>query len=113
MTPCTLALEIHLEAAAGSRFEGLLGVVAEVVVVQPATGRCKRKGARAHATHPWAKEGAAAVHAGCGRGSGSGEGVGAAASKQCALCMCRLCVACARAARDSSGTRTQGTAGCV
>ena len=57
-------LEVQLEAAAGGRFEGLLGVVAEVVVVpQPATGRCKREGAHAHATHPWAKEGVAAVHA--------------------------------------------------
>ena len=33
--------EAQLEAAAGGRFEGLLGVVAEVVVPQPATGRCK------------------------------------------------------------------------
>ena len=65
-----LLLELQLdEAAAGGRFEGLLGVVAEVVVPQPATGRCKREGARAHATHPWAKEGVAAVHAGWrGRG---------------------------------------------
>ena len=39
----------------------------------------------------------AAVHAGCAGVGGSGEGVGAAASKQRALCMCRLCVGCARA----------------
>ena len=53
---------------------------------------CKREGARALATHPWAKEGVAAVHAGCEVG-----GSGAAASKQLALCVCRLCVGCARA----------------
>ena len=59
-------LEVQLEATAGGRFEGLLGVVApaEVVAPQPATGRCKREGASAHATHPWAKEGVAAVYAG-------------------------------------------------
>eukprot|EP00964_Phaeocystis_antarctica_P097790 scaffold63862_cov78-Phaeocystis_antarctica.AAC.1 len=57
------ALEVQLEAAAGGRFEGLLGVVAEVVVPQPATGRCRWERARAQATHPWAKEGVAAVHA--------------------------------------------------
>ena len=62
-------LKLQFEAAAGGRFEGLLGVVAEVVAIQPATGRCKREGARAHATHPWAKEGVATVHAGWrGRG---------------------------------------------
>ena len=63
-----LELQASLEAAAGGRFEGLLGVVVEVVVVQPATGRCRWERARMHATHPWAKEGVAAVHAGCGRG---------------------------------------------
>ena len=61
-------LEQQLEAAAGGRFEGLLGGVVEAVDVQTATGRCKWEGARMHATHPWAKEGVAAVHAGCGRG---------------------------------------------
>ena len=61
-------LEAQLEAAAGGRFEGLLGVVVEVVEPQAATGRCKWERARAHATHPWANEGVAAVHAGCGRG---------------------------------------------
>ena len=91
------AQPIQLEAAVRGRFEGLLGVVVEVVVPQPATGRCKREGARAHATHPWAKEGVAAVHAGCAGVGGGCEGVGAAASKRCALCMCRLCVGCARA----------------
>ena len=62
---------------------------------------CKREGARALATHPWAKEGVAAVHAGCGGVGGSG----AAASKQLALCVCRLCVGCARAGlvRDTRG----------
>ena len=85
-------LEPQLEAAAGSHFEGLLGVVVEVVVVQPATGRSKWERARAHATHPWAKEGVAAVHAGGAGVGGSGEGAGAAASKQRALCMCSLCV---------------------
>ena len=34
-------LEHQLEAAAGGRFKGLLGGVAEVVAPQPATGRCK------------------------------------------------------------------------
>eukprot|EP00964_Phaeocystis_antarctica_P049739 scaffold28815_cov44-Phaeocystis_antarctica.AAC.2 len=63
-----MLLEHQLEAAAGGRFEGLLGGVAEVVLLQPATGRCKWERARAHATHPWAKEGVAAVHARCGRG---------------------------------------------
>ena len=63
-----MLLELQLEAAAGGRFEGLLGGVVEVVAVQAATGRCKWERARAHATHPWAKEGVAAVHAGCGRG---------------------------------------------
>ena len=42
-------LEHQLEAVAGGRSEGLLGVVAEVVAKQPATGRCKREGAHAHA----------------------------------------------------------------
>ena len=80
-------LELQLEATVGGRFEGLLGVVAEVVAPQPATGRCKREGARAHATQPWAKEGVAAFHAGCGAGvGGSGEGDGAATNKQRALC---------------------------
>ena len=61
---CGHLLELQLQAAAGGRFEGLLGVVAEVVVLQAATGRCKREGASAHATHPWVKEGVAAVYAG-------------------------------------------------
>ena len=74
-------LEHQLEAAAGGRFKGPLGVGFKAVVLQAATGRCKREGARAHATHPWAKEGVAAVHAGCAGVGGSGEGVGAAASK--------------------------------
>ena len=45
------SLEDQLEAAAGGRPEGLLGVVAEVVAPQPATGRCKREGART-SRHP-------------------------------------------------------------
>ena len=46
------SLEAQVEAAAGGRPEGLLGVVAEVVVAhQPATGRCKREGART-SRHP-------------------------------------------------------------
>ena len=57
-------LKLQPETSVGGRFEGLLGVVAEVVVPQPATGRSKREGASAHATHPWAKEAVAAVHAG-------------------------------------------------
>eukprot|EP00964_Phaeocystis_antarctica_P113565 scaffold77572_cov58-Phaeocystis_antarctica.AAC.2 len=64
-------LKGQLKAAAGGRFEGLLGGGVEVVVPQTATGRCKWVRARAHATHPWANEGVAAVHAGhagCGRG---------------------------------------------
>ena len=55
-----------LEAGARGRFEGLLGVVAEVVVaVQPAACRCKREGARPHATHPWAKESRSSLAARC------------------------------------------------
>ena len=99
-------LDIQREATAGGRFEGLLGVVVELVHFQAATGRRKREGARAHATHPWAKEGVAAVHAGCAGVGGSGERVGAAASKLCALWMCMLCVWAVRV-RDSSGTHTQ------
>ena len=34
-----IVVEDQLEAAAGRRSEGLLGIVAEVVAVQPATGR--------------------------------------------------------------------------
>eukprot|EP00964_Phaeocystis_antarctica_P011151 scaffold6132_cov60-Phaeocystis_antarctica.AAC.1 len=64
--------------------------------------------ASAHATHPWAKEGVAAVHAAGAGVGGSGEGVGAAASKQCALCtlLCVLCAGCVWAVRvrDASGT---------
>ena len=45
------SLEVQLEAAAGGRPDGLLGVVAEVVAHQPATGRCKREGART-SRHP-------------------------------------------------------------
>ena len=62
------SLEVQLEAAAGGRPEGLLGVAAEVVAPQPATGRGKREGART-SRHPpvrGAKEGVAAVHAACG-----------------------------------------------
>ena len=40
-----------IEAAAGGRPEGLLGVVVEVFAAQPATGRCKREGART-SRHP-------------------------------------------------------------
>ena len=52
------SLEVQVEAAAGGRPEGLLGVVAEVVVREAAT----RAGAsvRVHgrrATHPWGKGG--------------------------------------------------------
>ena len=92
-----MLLEPQLEAAAGGRFEGLLGVVVEAVGPQPATGRCKWVRARAHATRKWAKEGVAAVHAGGAGVGGSGERVGAAASKHRALCMRMLCVGCARA----------------
>ena len=45
------SLEEQLEAAAGGRLEGLLGVVAEAVVLQAATGRGKREGART-SRHP-------------------------------------------------------------
>ena len=45
------SLEPQVEAAAGGHPEGLLGVVAEAVVLQPATGRCKREGART-SRHP-------------------------------------------------------------
>ena len=60
---------VQLEAAAGGRPDGLLGVVAEAVVPQPATGRCKREGARtSRPTHPVGQRRAcvAAVHAACG-----------------------------------------------
>ena len=89
-------LKLQPETAVGGRFEGLLGVVAEEVAPQPATGRCKREGASAHATHPWAKEGVAAVHAGW-RGRGWQRRGCWRGGKQHALCMCRLCVGCARA----------------
>ena len=46
-----LALEVQLEAAAGGRPEGLLGVVAEVGALQAAMGRCKREGVRT-SRHP-------------------------------------------------------------
>ena len=61
------SLEEQLEAAAGGRLEGLLGVVAEAVVLQAATGRGKREGART-SRHPpvGQREGVAAVHAACG-----------------------------------------------
>ena len=55
------SLEAQVEAAAGGRPEGPLGVVAEVVLPQAATGR-------SDVTPPTrgAKEGVAAVHAACG-----------------------------------------------
>ena len=66
------SLELQLDAAAasaaGGRPEGLLGVVAEVVLEpQPASGRGKREGART-SRHPpvGQREGVAAVHAACG-----------------------------------------------
>ena len=40
-----------IEAAAGGRPEGLLGGGVEAVALQPATGRCKREGART-SRHP-------------------------------------------------------------
>ena len=93
-------------AAAGGHFEGLLGVIAEAVLPQPATGRCKREGAHAHATHPWAKEGVAAVHAGWrGRGwqrRGCWRGGKQATCSVYVQAVCGLC-ACG----------TQGVAGCV
>ena len=101
--PLRRLLEVRqLEAAAGGRFEGLLGVVVEVVVVQAAMGRCKREGApgvRAHAAHPWAKEG------GRGRGPRGVRGRGwqrrgcwrGGEQATCAVYMCRLCVGRARA----------------
>ena len=46
-----LSLELQLKAAAGGRPEGPLGGGAEVVVTEPATGRCKREGART-SRHP-------------------------------------------------------------
>ena len=105
-------LEVQLEAAAGGRFEGLLGVVAEAVAPpQPATGRCKREGAHAHATHPWAKEGVAAVHAGWrGRGwqrRGCWRGGKQATCSVYVQAVCGLC-----AGRTHPGP-TQGMAGRV
>ena len=111
-----MLLEVQLEAAAGGRFEGLLGGVVEAVVPQAATGRCKWERARAHATHPWAKEGVAAVHAGCGRGwqrRGCWRGGGHA------LCVCAGRVWAVRV-QDWSGahagngwSRVQGAGGAV
>ena len=90
------------KAAEGGRSEGPLGFGAEVVVkTQPATGRlCKREGAHALATHPWAKAGVAAVHAGCGRVGGS-----RVARRQASnlLCVCAGCVWAVRV-RDPSET---------
>ena len=40
-----IVVEDQLEAAAGRRSEGLLGIVAEAVVIQPATRRVKWEGA--------------------------------------------------------------------
>ena len=91
-----MLLEVQLEAAAGGRFEGLPGAVAEVVALQAATGRCKWVRVRAHATHPWAKEGVAARSTpGAGAGGG-GEGVGAGGAMS-SVCVRRPCVGCARA----------------
>ena len=50
------SLEAQVEAAAGGRPEGPLGVVAEAVAVQAATGRCKREGARTSRHPPMGKE---------------------------------------------------------
>eukprot|EP00964_Phaeocystis_antarctica_P060015 scaffold35750_cov56-Phaeocystis_antarctica.AAC.5 len=91
-----MLLELQLEAAAGGRFEGLLGGVVEVVAAQPASGRCKWERARADATHPRAKKGVAAVHAGCGRGW-QRRGCMLARGRPCAPCMCRPRVGCTRA----------------
>ena len=69
------SLEEQVEAAAGGRSEGLLGVVAEVGVLDAATDRGKREGARDHVTHPAVgqrKVRVAAVHAVCGDVGGSG-----------------------------------------
>ena len=96
-------LERQLEAAAGGRFEGLLGVGADIVVPQPATGRCKREGAHAHATHPWAKEGVAAVHAGWRERGVAAARVLARRQASNVLCVCAGCVWAVRV-RDSSGT---------
>ena len=64
----TLALEIQLEAAARGSFEGLLGVVVEVVVVQAATGRCRREGALR--VHAHAMKGNTPLPVGCVRVAG-------------------------------------------
>ena len=83
------SLEVQLKAAAGGRSDGLLGVLAEVVAHQPATGRCKRERART-SRHPTrgAKEGVAAVHAACGDVGRSGG---------LSVCACWVCAAACRA----------------
>ena len=89
------------EAAAGGRSEGPLGVGAEVVVPQPATGRLQAGGC-ARARHPPVGKG------GRGRGPRGVRGRGwqwqrRQASKQIALCVCAGCVW-AVPVRDSSET---------
>ena len=90
------SLEAQLEAAAGGRPEGLLGVVAEVVVAQAATGRCKREGARS-SRHPPVGQ--------IGRDRGP-RGVRGRGPQRRALWVCRLCVGCARAGL-TQGTRRE------
>ena len=75
------SLELQVEAAAGGRPEGLLGVVAEAVALQPATGRCKREGART-LRHPPVGQGRAWLRS---RGV-RGRGMAVAGSLVYALC---------------------------
>ena len=99
---------LQLEAAAGGRFEGLLGGVVEAVETQPATGRWE--GARVRATHPWAKEGVAAFQAGCGRGwqrRGCWRGGKQATCSVYTQAVCGLC------ACGTQPGHTQGMAGRV
>ena len=51
------SLEVQLEAAAGGRPDGLLGVVAEAVAPQPATTGASVRVHGGRATHPWGKGG--------------------------------------------------------
>ena len=99
-----LVLELQLEAVAGGRSEGLLGVVAEVVAKQPATGRCKREGAHthAHATHP--------TRGGAGLG---GSGIGCWRDGKPATCCVYVQAVCGLCACRTHPGHTQGMAGRV
>ena len=99
-------LDIQLEAAAGGRFEGLLGVVAKAVAPQPAPGRCKREGAHAHATHTVGKGGRGRGPRGVAQAWVAAARVLARRQASNVLCVCAGCVWAVRV-RDSSRTRAE------